>query len=191
MIGGAKDEGLFETAKLVSAVRGYQLEQTRRKDEIVDFTVSPLESDERILIRIIKHRDGKTGYVGIDAVKEMSRTLQTQRYSRGIIVGKRFTEAARNETTREDIEVVHVGTPRFKLDELYSVIQDHVDALCQARCGQAPDKKSDCQGHLNGDYTCKVRLLSDDADFHFEHGWIGLLERDMVRLLAIEEDLKD
>ena len=51
MIDEAKDEGLLETAKLISAVRGYQLERTRRKEEIVDFTVSPSESDDRILIR--------------------------------------------------------------------------------------------------------------------------------------------
>jgi len=43
MIDSTKDEGLLETAKLVSAVRGYQLEGTRRKDEIMDFTVSPSE----------------------------------------------------------------------------------------------------------------------------------------------------
>ena len=135
MIDSAKDEGLLETAKLVSAVRGYQLEGTRRKDEIMDFTVSPSESDERILIRVIARRDGKAGYVGIDAVKEMSRTLQRRRYSKGILVGKRFTEAAQSEMTREDIETVHVGIPRFKLDDLYLVIQDHVDVLCNAKCG--------------------------------------------------------
>jgi hypothetical protein len=190
MIDSAKDEGLLETAKLVSAVRGYQLEGTRRKDEIMDFTVSPSESDERILIRVIARRDGKAGYVGIDAVKEMSRTLQRRRYSKGILVGKRFTEAAQSEMTREDIETVHVGIPRFKLDDLYLVIQDHVDAVCHAKCGQVPDKESDCKGHLNGEYTCKIRLLSDDASFHFKHGWTGLLERDLVKLLAIEEDRK-
>jgi hypothetical protein len=191
MIDGTKDEGLLETAKLVSAVRGYQLERMRRKEEIVDFTVSPSESDDRILIRVIARHEGKAGYVGIDAVKEMSRTLDRRRYSKGILVGKRFTEAAKNEMKREDIETVSAGIPRFKLDELYLVIQDHVDVLCNAKCGQAPEKELDCQGYINGDYTCKVRLLSDDAGFHFEHGWTSLLERDLMKLLTIEEDLKD
>jgi len=191
MIDAAKDEDLLETAKLVTAVRRYQLEQEQRKDELVDFTVSPPESDERILIRVIAQHDGKAGYVGIDAVKAMSQTLQNRHYSKGILVGKRFTEAARNEMTREDIETVHVGIPRFKRDELYFVIQDHVNILCRAKCGQAPNKESDCQGRLNGDYTCKIRLLSDDASFHFDHGWTSLLERDLMKLLAIEEALKD
>lgn len=191
MIDEAKDEGLLETAKLISAVRGYQLERTRRKEEIVDFTVSPSESDDRILIRVIAGHKGKSGYVGIDTVKKMSRTLERRHYDKGILVGRRFTEAAKSEMKREEIETVYEGIPRFRLDKLYLVIQDHVDVLCNAKCGQAPEKELDCKGYSNGGYTCKVRLISDDAGFHFEHGWPSLLARDLVKLLAIEEDLKD
>jgi hypothetical protein len=186
-----KDEGLLETAKLISAVREYRLERTRRREEIVDFTVSPLESDDRILIRVIAGHKVKSGYVGIDTVKKMSRTLERRHYDKGILVGKQFTAAARSEMKREDIEAVYEGIPRFRLDKLYLVIRDHVNVLCNAKCGQAPEKESDCKGYSNGDYTCKVRLISDDADFHFEHGWTSLLERQLAKLLAIEEDLND
>jgi hypothetical protein len=186
-----KDEGLLETAKLILAVREYRLERTRRREEIVDFTVSPLESDDRILIRVIAGHKVKSGYVGIDTVKEMSRTLKRRHYDKGILVGKQFTVGARSEMKREDIEAVDEGIPRFRLDKLYSVIRDHVDILCNAKCGQAPEKESDCKGYSNGDYTCKVRLISDDANFHFEHGWTNLLERQLAKLLAIEEDPND
>lgn len=78
MIDETKDKGLLETARLVSAVRGYQLERTRRKEEIVDFTVSPSESDDRILIRVIARHEGKArtqSRFGVHCTKHQRKKL--------------------------------------------------------------------------------------------------------------------
>ena len=184
-----KGEGLVERAKLISAVREYQMEKTRRKEKRVDFTVSPPESDDRILIRVITEPEAKSGYVGVDTVKEMSQTLGKRHYDKGILISKRFTEAAKREMKHEDIEAVSEGIPHFKLERLYLVIQDYINDLCKAKCGQIPKKESDCKGYSNGHYSCKIRLINDDANFHFEHSWTSLLERDLAKLLEIEEDL--
>jgi hypothetical protein len=182
-------EGLVDKAKLISAVREYQMEKTRRKEKRIDFTVLPPKSDDRILMRIITEPKAKSGYVSVDTVREMSQTLGKRHYDRGILISKRFTEAARREMKDEDIEVISEGIPLFKPEQLYLVINNFISELCKAKCGHIPKKESDCRGYSDGNYSCNIRLISDDASFHFEHGWTSLLERDFAKLLTLEENL--
>ncbi len=66
-------------------------------------------------------------------------------------------------------------------------INDCIENLCKAKCGHVPTKKSDCTGYIDGKYSCDVRLISDNAGFHLEHGWIEFLEKDLAKLLAIKK----
>jgi hypothetical protein len=184
-------EEFVEKAEVISAVRDYETVDTRRKDRMVDFTVSPSESDDRILMRVITEGSSKAGYVTVDNVKELVEVLEARDYEEGILIGKRFTKAAKREMTREDIEMVSERIlPRFKSERLHSVINGCVMDLCKAKCGDVPMKESDCKGYVDGHYSCDVRLVSDNASFHFELGWDGFLERDLARLLAIGKSLK-
>ncbi len=185
-------EDLVKKAEVISAVRDYEKTRTRRKERKVDFTVSPSKSDEKILIRVITEANSKSGYVGVDAVREMGEVMQKRDYDKGILVGKRFTKAAQKEMEREDIEAVSERiTPRFKLERLYLVVNGCVENLCSSKCGGVPLKEADCEGYVDGHYVCDVRLISDNASFHFERGWIDFLERDLAKLLAIEKTLKN
>jgi hypothetical protein len=180
-----------EKAELISAVRDYETVETQRKGPMVDFTVSPSESNDKILMRVITDGNSKAGYVTVDNVRAMGDVLKERDYDEGILIGKRFTKAAKREMTREDIEMVSEGDlPRFKSERLHSVINSCVMDLCRAKCGDVPMKESDCEGYVDGHYSCEVRLVSDNASFHFELGWEGFLERDLARLLAIEKSLK-
>jgi hypothetical protein len=185
-------EELVKKAEVISAVRDYEKKRTRRKEGRVDFTVSPSKSDDKILIRVITEAKSKSGYVGVDTVREMGDILDKRNYDKGVLIGKRFTEAAKSEMESENIELVSEKiTPHFKLERLYSAIHSCVRNLCKAKCGHVPMKESDCKGYVDGHYSCDVRLISDDASFHLEHGWIGFLERDLAKLLAIENALDD
>jgi len=118
----------------------------------------------------------------------MSDILKKRNYDKGILIGKLFTEAAKSEMKRENIEPVSERIPlHFSLERLYLTIDSCVGNLCKAKCGHVPIKESDCEGYVAGHYSCDVRLVSDDASFHFEHGWIGFLEKDLAKLLAIEK----
>jgi hypothetical protein len=184
-------EKLVKRAKLVLAVREYRVEKTRRREGKMDFTVSSPESDDRILMRVITEPESKSGCVGVDTVRKMSRTLSRRHYEKGILIGKRFTMAAKSEMKREDIEAISERIPRFKLEQLYLVIQNHVDNLCKAKCGKIPKEVTDCKGYAYGQYSCDIRRINDNANFHFERGWRNPLRRDLVKLLAIEEDLNN
>ena len=185
-------EELVKKAEVISAVRDYESTRTRKKEKRVDLMVSPSGSDDKILIRVITEANSRSGYVGVDAVRELSEVLEKRNFDKGILIGKRFTQAAQREMRREGIEMVSERiTPHFKLERLYLVINSCVENLCRAKCGLVPVKKSDCKGYVDGRYVCDVRLVSDNAGFHFERGWVDFLERDLARLLAIEKALKE
>ena len=40
-------------------------------------------------------------------------------------------------------------------------------------------------GFRNQHYSCKVRLISDNADYHKEKGWLNLLQNDLLSLIKI------
>jgi hypothetical protein len=185
------EEKTVKKAKLISAMRDYKKKRTRSKERRVDFTVSPSEEDEKILIRAITEPKSKSGYIGVDTVREMTDFLEKKNYDKGILIGKKFTSAAKREMKNADIEVVSEAiSPNFKAKRLYSTIGNYVEKLCKAKCGKIPLKDSDCKGFVDGHYTCDVRLISDNADFHYERGWVDFLERDLVKLLSIEKELK-
>lgn len=185
------EEQTVNKANLISAVRDYTRKRTTSKERSVDFTVSPSENDKKILIRAITEPKSKSGYISVDSVREMIDFLETKDYDKGILIGKKFTNAARREMKSANIEVVSDNfSPNFKLERLYSTICNYVEKLCMAKCGKIPLKDSDCNGFVEGNYTCDIRLISDNADFHHEKSWVDFLERDLVKLLAIEKELK-
>ena len=76
-------------------------------------------------------------------------------------------------------------TPRFQPDKVYLSIQGYVERLCKINCGQIPEKEELCKGYSEGQYSCEVRRISDNASFHFHNGWTKLLKNDLVQLLDL------
>ncbi|MGD8507060.1 MAG: restriction endonuclease [Candidatus Bathyarchaeota archaeon] len=188
MSGKTIGEGLVKKAEVISAVRDYEKKRIRRREKKVDFTVSPLGSDDKILIRVITETKSKSGSVSVDTVKDMSEVLKERSYDKGILIGNRFTEAAKREMKQENIEAVSERIiPHFKAERLYLAIEGCMENLCREKCGHVPEKESDCKGYVDGRYSCDVRLISDNAGFHLDRGWLGFLEKDLARLLAIEK----
>lgn len=185
------EEITVKKANLISAMRDYKRKKTSKKERRIDFTVSPSEEDKKILIRAITEPKSKSGYIGVDAVREMIEFLDKKDYDKGILIGKKFTNAARKEMKNANIEVVSEAiSPTFKVNRLHSTIGSYVEKLCKAKCGKVPTNDSDCKGFVDGNYSCIVRLVSDNADFHYDKSWVTFLERDLVKLLAIDKEWK-
>jgi hypothetical protein len=179
-------------AKLISIMRNYDRKRTKRKERSVDFTVSPSENDKKILIRAITEPKSKSGYIGVDTVHEMIDFLETKDYDKGILIGKQFTSGAKRELKKANIELFSKNfSLTFELEQVYSIVCNYVEKLCKTKCGKIPAKDSDCMGFVDGNYSCSIRLVSDNADFHYQKKWISFLERDLVKLLAIERELKN
>lgn len=179
-------------AELVMAIRDYECKERQRRDEGIDFTASDAKSDDKILLRVITEPKSKSDVVGIDAVRKMAETMKHKGYDKGVLISKRFTEAAKEEMSQKGIQVVSEKyMPRFKPQKLYLTIQDCIDDLCKVKCGRVPKKEADCKGYSNGHYSCKIRLISDNASFHFERGWTDFLQKDLMRLLAIRNSINN
>jgi len=178
-------------AELVMAIRNYECEERRRRDEGIDFTASDAESDGKILLRVIKEPKTRSGIVGIDAVRDMVETMKHEDYEKGVLISERFSKAAEREMDQRGIQMVSEEfTPLFKPQELYLTIRDYIDDLCQTKCGYIPKKESDCKGKdSNGHYSCKITVISDNAAFHFERGWTRFLENDLMQLLAVHNSM--
>ena len=98
--------------------------------------------------------------------------------------------------------------------ELYAKVIDGADELCQILCGHIPQSEAECKGYSDAPiqcafcagngrkqgrrcpmcygtglreihYSCRVRLISDNADFHFERGWMRLLQNDLYSILEL------
>jgi hypothetical protein len=178
--------------ELVMVMRDYECEERKRWDEGIDFTALDTKSDDKILLRVITEGKTKSGVVGVDGVREMCETMKREDCDKGVLISKRFTESARKEMRQKSIQMVSEDyTPRFELEKLYLKIQNYIDDLCKAKCGRVPETESDCKGYSDGRYSCKIRLISDNAVFHFERGWTSFLKRDLMRLLAISNSLNN
>jgi hypothetical protein len=78
--------------------------RTGSKKRSLDFTVSRSENDEKILICTIADTKSKSGYIGVDAVREMINSLETKGYDKGVII-KKITNPARREIKVPNIEL--------------------------------------------------------------------------------------
>jgi hypothetical protein len=179
-------------AELVMAIEDYEREEMERGENWVDIVASDGKSNDKILLRIITEPKSKSGFVGVDAVGKMIETMKDEDYDKGILISKRFTKAAKRKTGHEGIQIISEKfMPRFKPEELFFTIQHCTDILCKAKCSRIPKKESDCKGYSDGCYSCKIRLISDNASFHFERGWTHLLQNDLIQLLTAQHSAEN
>ena len=163
------------------SMQNFSCENREEWDRGTDITALDEESNEKVLLRIVESRS-KSGCVGIDAVREMLEAMEREDYDKGVLFGKKFTVAAKRELKQNDIQrISEIHIPKFKPERLYLRINQYVNDLCKAKCGKIPKKESDCKGN------CRIRLISDNAAFHFEQGWVNLMKNDLKQLLAIRD----
>jgi len=172
--------------ELFMAIEDYESKGIKKRDSGFDITALDNESNDKVLLRVITKPKSKSGYVGVDTVDKMKAAIEKEDYDKGILISDKFTKAAEKKMVEEEIQRISENLILdFPPERLYFAARDLVDALCKAKCGRIPQKESDCKGHLNDHYSCKVRLLNDDISFHFERGWASLLQKDILRLLSI------
>ena len=172
--------GIQDEAELMMAVRNYSCEEREKWDEGIDITALDEASNEKILLRVVNSKSS-SGVVGIDTVRKMLEVMEREDYDKGFLLGKRFTDAAKQEMVQRGIQRISERyMPTFNPERLYLRINNYVNDLCKVKCGKIPQKESDCKG------DCRIRIISDNASFHFEHGWINLMKNDLKRLLSLQ-----
>lgn len=183
---------LESKAELFMAIEDYESRGVEKQDCGLDITALDKESNDKVLLRVITNPESKSGYVSANTVDKMATIIKNEDYDKGVLIGNRFTKAARRKLAEEGIQSISKDLMfRYPSEHLYFTARNLVNTLCKAKCGKIPQKASDCKGHLNGNYSCKIRLLSDNASFHFERGWTDALQKDILRLLSIQHSMND
>jgi hypothetical protein len=173
--------GIQDEAELMMAVRNYSCEEREKWDEGIDITALDEASNEKILLRVVNSKSS-SGVVGIDTVRKMLEVMEREDYDKGFLLGKRFTDAAKQEMVQKGIQRISERyMPTFKPERLFLRINNYVNDLCKVKCGKIPQKESDCRS------DCRIRIISDNASFHFEHGWINLMKNDLKQLLSLQK----
>jgi len=173
--------GIQDEAELMMAVRNYSCEEREKWDEGIDITALDEASNEKILLRVVNSKSS-SGFVGIDTVRKMLEVMEREDYDKGFLLGKRFTDAAKQEMVQRGIQRISERyMPTFKPERLFLRINNYVNDLCKVKCGKIPQKESDCRS------DCRIRIISDNASFHFEHGWINLMKNDLKQLLSLQK----
>jgi hypothetical protein len=178
-----------EKAEFLIAVRNYKFEGKEKWSKGLDFKVSDKTSGANVLMRLVES-ERSSGYVSTDDVKAMVKVMKRKECPSGIMIGKKFTDAATSEMTEGNIQ--HVSEeymPPVPSANMILTINECIDNLCISKCGKIPMQKSDCTGDLNNS-VCKVRTISDDVSFHFERGWLDLIKNDLRQLLVMSKVAK-
>lgn len=178
-----------DRAEFLFAIQNLKIGKKEKWAEGTDFVASDVIADEKVLVRMVESSH-KSGFVGADDVKDMLKVMRRKQCERGVIVGKRFTEAAAQEMKLANIQLVSEEyMPPVASENIVLTINDCINNLCISKCGSVPLQEADCKGRSSED-PCRVRLISDDALFHYERGWIDLLKNDLKQLLMLNKTTK-
>jgi hypothetical protein len=179
-----------EKAGLIIAVRNYRCQKKKQRSDGVDFSVLEASSDDKILLRSIEPQTA-AGYVSVEDVRKMVKEMKSQKCERGVLISKRFTIAASEEMVLRKIQQVSDDyMPPIKPETLFLTINNCINNLCISQCGFVPVKKSDCSTGKDSS-PCRIRAISNNASFHYEHKWMNLLRDDLRQLLSSPKQSKN
>ena len=180
-----KSEWLVNQIELMKTLHGYKLEETNDEIGSIDYVASGDDHGKRLL-RVIIDPWLNAGKVDFKKSTKIVESLEKEDYDEVIIMAGEFTEAAKRILRENNINYTSPNTkPRYSLFELIEAIQRLTHELCISKCGKVPTTEGDCKGYQDGEYTCQVRRISDDADFHAERGWQWLLMKDFSKIVTL------
>jgi len=185
-----KSSWLVTQIELLKALHGY--EKNGVNDEIgsIDYVASG-DGSEKKLLRVIIDPKANVSKANTETIRTAMMFLETENYDKAVILSKEFTEGAKSLIRDEkNLYYISPGLEHlYSISELFYAIQKKTGDLCKLRCGKAPKTEKDCKGHQDDEYTCPVRRISDDADFHAERKWRQLLMNDFSKLTTSWREL--
>lgn len=173
-----------DKSDFIIAIRDYKCMKTKKLANCTDFTVYDA-LNKKVLLRCIEPQD--KSYVGIGEVKSMIELIKREDYNRGILISNRFTAAALEGMAAGNIQQISdVYMPPFETEKLYLTIFNRISNQCKAKCGKMSLKEPNCQ-EKQEKAPCKIKSIANNALFHFEHGWVDLLQNDLKLALALNK----
>lgn len=194
-----KSDWMVNQIELMKAIHGYEREGINEEIGSIDYVASGDGQGEKLL-RVIPEPEPNPSRVYFEMTTRIVESLEKEDYDEVVIMAEDFTDASKKLLREENIEYMTPDTrPRYSIFELIDAIHRVTYELCRAKCGRVPMSEVDCEGyqpsvrkgHQAGKYTCPVRLISDNADFHAERGWKWLLKKDFSQLVTLRKEVNE
>jgi hypothetical protein len=177
------------TVEIMKTLHGY--ENPEYDEEIKCVELETEENDKKKVLRVLVNENQEPQPIIAKTINHAMDSLEEEDIDEILIIGTRITRASRRLVNEnEDLDYLTPKvTPHYRLSDLVYIAQDKTMNLCKIKCGKVPKKAGDCNGYQDGDYTCNVRRVSDDATFHAEMKWNSILHKDIDKLIAIKQQL--
>ena len=184
-----KSDWLVNQIELMKTLYGYELEGINDEIRSIDYITSGDEHGKKLL-RVIITSQLNAAKADTKKTTKIVESLEKEDYDEVVIIAEEFTESAKTRLRENNINYISPNTkPRYSLFELMVAIQRQTHELCKAKCGKVPTSERDCKGYQEGEYTCQVRRISDNADFHAERRWQWLMMKDFSTLVKIRKEM--
>jgi hypothetical protein len=183
---------LTNQVELMKTIHGY--EKKGPNDDVGGVDYVARDSEVEKLLTVVLDPKLKTSKVDMETIRKMIDSIEEEGYGRAIIIAEDFTYGAKKLIRKtENLDYVSPGLESpYSLYEMVYAIQRKTMELCESICGKTPSMEA-CGGlYREGPikhYTCQVRRVSDDSDFHADMGWKTLLYVDFSKLVKMKEEM--
>jgi len=186
-----KSGWLVTQIELLKTLHGYEKKGVNNKIGYIDYVAS--DGDEKKLLRVVIDPKLNTSKAYPDIIRSTKELLENENYGDAVILAEKVSQGAK-KLIREEESLDYISPALkhpYSLTELIYAIQKKTGELCKLRCGKVPKTESDCKGYQDGEYTCPVRQISDNANFHAERGWLELLMNDFSQLVGLQREMNE
>jgi len=172
--------------EMMKAVQGYEKKEPRKRVGNVDYVKK--DGKKKKLLRVIYKSSRNRSKAVTSTIDDMIDSMKGEGYKEATIIAKKFTIGAiRMIRGKENLDYISMEEkPPYSLQEILYAIQTKTIELCESFCGKAPSNEDECSGYNKGKYSCIVRRISDDSDFHSKMGWKMLLYDDFSKLTELK-----
>lgn len=185
-----RSDWLVDQIELMKTLHGYEMKEINKEIGSIDYVADDDQGEK--LLRVLISSGLNAGKADFNTTTKIVESLEKEGYEEITIIAEDFTEASLRILEENEINYFSPTVkPRYSVFELMEAIQRLTHELCRAKCGIVPAREVDCKGYQEGEYTCPVRVVSDNADFHAERGWQGLLKRDFSQLIDIKKEMNE
>jgi hypothetical protein len=213
-------ENLLEKAELLMEIEGYEQESIKKNENTIDIKASKPDSDRTVLMHIVTSDNIGVNQARetIQMLEEEEVDKLIVFANKFTKKGKEKLNEENIGFFSEEISVLSAIPLRKLYPTVVDYVNQLCKLKCGLIPKSASDCKgysgvpiecSSCggKGKRNGQnrlcntcggtgfrnqhYSCKVRLISDNADYHQRKGWINLLQNDisdLIKMMPTEEN---
>jgi hypothetical protein len=208
-------EDLLDSAELLMEIEGYEQESMKKSENAITIKASKSDSDKTVLIYIVTSNAMDVNqanaalqilekenvdklivfahrFLAAAKAKLKKRDIEcfTEKLNISTVIPLRELYSTVTDYVNQLCTLKCGAIPKSESDcKGYSAIP--IECSSCGGSGRMEGRNRLCNiclgtGFRNQHYSCKVRLISDNADYHQENRWINQLQNDLLALIKLK-----